>query len=172
MEQLILETISRHLMDEKIIRSGHHGFTKGKSCLTNFYNEMTGPVDERRAVDIVYLDFSKALDPVSYKILVEKLFLYGLDEQTRDLDKLEKWANRNLMKFNKEKCKVLPLGRNNPRHQDVLRTIQLESSSAGKDLGILVDIGLTMSQQGALAAEKASGVLGCVRQSIACRWRG
>ena len=84
MEQLILEAISRHVNDKKVIRSSWHGF-KGKSCLTNLINfcdEMTGLVDERRAVDIVYLDFSKAFDTVSHKILVEKLVECGLDEQT------------------------------------------------------------------------------------------
>lgn len=30
--------------------------------LINFYDEMTGLVDEGRAMDIVYLDFRKALD--------------------------------------------------------------------------------------------------------------
>ncbi|KAK4832665.1 hypothetical protein QYF61_024784 [Mycteria americana] len=34
MEQLILDTISRHIKDKKIIRSSQYGFTEGKSCLT------------------------------------------------------------------------------------------------------------------------------------------
>ncbi|KAK4829110.1 hypothetical protein QYF61_002148 [Mycteria americana] len=33
----------------------------------------------------------------------------------RDFNRLEKWADKNLLKFNK-KCKVLHLGRNNPRY--------------------------------------------------------
>ena len=35
----------------------------------------------------------------------------------KDLDRLKNWAYRNLMKFNKGIYKVLPLGRNNYRHQ-------------------------------------------------------
>jgi len=32
----------------------------------------------------------------------------------RDLNRLEKWADRNLMQLKKDKSKVLHLGRNNP----------------------------------------------------------
>jgi len=63
MEKLILEVIIKQVEEKKVIRSSQHGFTKGKSCLTNriaFYNGMTGWVDEGSAVDVVYLDFSKA----------------------------------------------------------------------------------------------------------------
>lgn len=38
----------------------------------------------------------------------------------RDLDRMEKWAGKNFMKFSQGKCKVLHLGRNSPMHQDML----------------------------------------------------
>ncbi|PKU48456.1 rna-directed dna polymerase from mobile element jockey- hypothetical protein [Limosa lapponica baueri] len=94
MEQLILEKISRHMKDirrhqecmkaNEIISNSCHRFTKGKSCLTNlikFNNEMTDLIDERRTMDIVYINFSKVFYTVCHKILIEKLMKCGLDEQ-------------------------------------------------------------------------------------------
>ncbi|KFM08809.1 Urea transporter 2, partial [Aptenodytes forsteri] len=84
---------------------------------------------------------------------------------------LEKWADKNLMKINKEKCKVLHLGRNNCMHQHMLGADHLEGSLAEKTLGVLVDTKLTMIQQRALAAEVANSFLGCIRRNIASRSR-
>jgi len=89
----------------------------------------------------------------------------------RDLDRLESWAENNLMRFNTGKCRVLHLGRNNPMHQYRLRADLLESSSVERDLGVLVVDKLTMSQQCDLVAKKANDLLGCVKKNEASRLR-
>ncbi|KAK4810522.1 hypothetical protein QYF61_004485 [Mycteria americana] len=76
MEKIILGAGERHLKDNAIIRHGQHGFTKGKSCLTNlisFYNKVTRLVDEGKAVDVVFLYFRKAFDTAPHSILLDKL---------------------------------------------------------------------------------------------------
>ncbi|KAK4830515.1 hypothetical protein QYF61_011457 [Mycteria americana] len=89
----------------------------------------------------------------------------------RDLDRLQKWADRKIIKFNKGKCKVLHVGRNNSMHQYMLGAAKPESSLAEKDLGVLMDNKLNMSQHRIIAAKAASGILGCIRRSVASRSR-
>ncbi|KFP28905.1 hypothetical protein N325_01822, partial [Colius striatus] len=87
------------------------------------------------------------------------------------LNQLESWAERNLMRFNKDKCRVLHLGRNKTMHQYRLRVELLKSSSAERDLRVLINNKLNVSQQCALVAKKANGILGCIKKSVVSRSR-
>ena len=56
-------------------------------------------------------------------------------------------------------------------HQNRLGDDLLEWSSAESNPGVLVDNRLTTSQQCALVAKKTSGILGCIKKSVASRLR-
>ena len=68
-----------------VITKSQHGFLKNKSCQTNlisFFEKVTTLLDQGNAVDIVYLDFSKAFDKVPHDLLICKLVKCGMDPIT------------------------------------------------------------------------------------------
>lgn len=66
---------------KNIIVSNQHGFSKGRSTVTNlliYHNHIVKALESRFQVDSIYTDFSKAFDRVDLKLLVLKLQALGV----------------------------------------------------------------------------------------------
>ena len=92
MESCIRDCIVKHMELNKLIRPSQHGFMRNKSCTTNlleFMEKVTAEVDQGNAMDLVYLDFSKAFDKVPHKRLIEKMKAHSVNG--RLLQWIQRW---------------------------------------------------------------------------------
>ena len=70
------------------------------------------------------------------------------------------------MRFNVEKCKIMHLGAKNTNAIYTLGGEPLGESKMVKDLGVLVDDGLSNGIQCQAAANKANRTLACIKKRI------
>ena len=70
------------------------------------------------------------------------------------------------MQFSVSKCKVMHVGKKNPRHPYYTSSNGLKSVKVEKDLGIMITSDLKCSQQCEYAYSKANRVIGMIRRTI------
>ena len=81
LERLLKDHLVDFLVRNKLINPSQHGFFKARLCLTNmlcFLEGVTKWVDEGSPVDIVYLDFKKAIEKVPRQRLPLNLKTHGI----------------------------------------------------------------------------------------------
>ncbi len=69
------------LKKASLLSDAQHEFVPRRSCLTNLIiaeELITGMTDQGEPVDVVYLDFSKAFDPVCHRLLIKKMEALGV----------------------------------------------------------------------------------------------
>ena len=82
MESIIRDAMVQHLVENYLCTTQQHGFTNGRSCLTNLletFESWTEDVDKGYSVDVIFLDFQKAFDKVPKTRLLQKLSAYGIE---------------------------------------------------------------------------------------------
>ena len=253
MESIIRDAMVRHLLENDLCTTAQHGFTNGRSCLTNLletFESWTEDVDKGYSVDVIFLDFQKAFDKVPKKRLLQKLSAYGIEGKVlcwiedflsdrrmrimvrgeysewvdvisgvpqgsvlgpilfliyvndipemvncsikmfaddtklfrtvksiddcnilqNDLDTLSQWTNEWLLSFNIDKCKVMHIGKNNPKLEYTMITenenkILIETREE-KDLGVWITNDLKPEKQVIAASQRAMTVLRSVKRAF------
>lgn len=149
------------LSEFKPVLSGvPQGSILGPVLFTIYVNDIPSELD---TLISLYADDTKIYSAITSESSIDSLKL--------DLRKLENWANLMQMKFHPAKCKVMHLGKNNPRVTYQMKTSNgnyhtLEETELEKDLGVQVDSKLKFSQHVQTKVNKANKVLGCLKHTF------
>ena len=95
----------------------------------------------------------------------------GAKNLHQDLDSLQEWSDKWMLKFHPDKCCVLKLGKaidNQYEMGDAAKGTKkiLKESEKEKDLGVVVDNKLSFSSHVAQATAKANRMVGLIRRSF------
>jgi len=95
----------------------------------------------------------------------------GTECLQEDLNRLQDWSDKWLLKFHPEKCSVIKLGRQKSEGKYFMnkgqeQQLELRESGVERDLGVMVDSGLVFKEHVAYCTAKANKVVGIIRRSF------
>ena len=86
-----------------------------------------------------------------------------------DIDKLVRWSEKWQMLFNFGKCKCLHTGPGNTGKNYEMGGTILSKTVKEKDLGVLMNANMKVSEQCRIAASKGNQALGMIQRNITCK---
>jgi len=100
-----------------------------------------------------------------------KIFRYIKDEKDaislqNDLCFIVEWINRNILKLNIDKCKVISYGRVTCKYDYEIKNTKLERIDKIKDLGVVFDSRLKFADHIKEKVKKANSILGLIKRNF------
>ena len=86
LEHIIVTNIMTHMDNHHLFTDSQHGFRQKRSCETQLLittSDLANALNDKKQTDMAILDFSKAFDKVSHRLLVKKLEHYGICGKTK-----------------------------------------------------------------------------------------
>ena len=131
------------------------GSVLGPTLFTYYINDMPDTV--KNSVKI-FADDTKA-----YSSIANEADRQALQD---DIDHLCAWSEKWLLSFNSQKCKVLHLGKNNPKFNYKINDNDLEVTLEEKDLGVIMDPNLSFEKHIVEKIKKANSIAGLISRTI------
>ena len=112
-------------------------------------------------------DLPSVVNNCNVKVFADDTKVYKSIENEHDveclqnaIDSMFEWTQKWLLKFNKDKCKILHLGKNNQKHQYTIGNTEdktlLDETDLEKDLGVFIDPNLDFKKHIKNTVKKAS----------------
>ena len=125
--------VNNNLSDKAPVLSGvPQGSVLGPCLFLYYINDLPEVI---KCLIKLFADDSKAYQPIK-TMLDNKLLQHSIND-------LVKWTEKWLLKFNNEKCKILHLGKNNPKFKYHIKQgdliTDLQETISEKDLGVFID---------------------------------
>ena len=86
----------------------------------------------------------------------------------KDLNTIREWAIKWKMEFNVDKCKIMHLGKKNPKHTYNMGGSELTVTREERDLGVIIDDQLNFDKHIRGIVNKANRMLGMIKIGFAC----
>jgi hypothetical protein len=159
-------TVQGELSEECEVESGvPQGTVLGPTLFTIYIDDLEAEI-ERRKLEVLIKKFAD--DTKGAKIIQKQEDNHKLQEA---LDCLCEWAEKWGMSFNYGKCKIMHIGKNNPRHEYFMRGNKLTTTEEERDVGVIFTSNLKPSAQCSKAAGCATSVLNQLKRNFHFRDR-